>query len=271
MLYDLPRDPAPSDLPSDDMVSATSASAGKGKDPVTLSSRRNALNVHIAHREVPNYSKHCVSPSALAAALREYKMVASPDSNDAELDTVADEKMRRYKRARIDETTARLQGRPVLPEAGPSNMYRGKEEKSSHIKVDEDSYWSGAFSQDETLSSNITRKTVSRSARRVHFGCGHNAILPADWPTTGLVTADADRSVTLPHRPHHAEVTPETSIVADLASEDEGFAMIHRSQATADVNARSPMASPEMVPAMSIAETMSDDKAGSDDDDWTLV
>ncbi|KAF2633564.1 hypothetical protein BU25DRAFT_427064 [Macroventuria anomochaeta] len=61
-----------------------------------------------------------------------------------------------------------------------------------------------------------------------------------------------------------------SSIAADTASEDEGFAMVHRSQAAAGATPHSPMSSPELVPTASIAQTMVDEKAASDDD-WDML
>ena len=270
MLYEIPRDPAPSGLPSTDRAPADSAPAEGSTNPVALSSRRRRLDTQTVRHEILDQSKHSISPSALAAALEECSDVVSSDTGDSDLKIALEEALRRYKRARIDETTARLEGRSVLPEGDSSSGYREEAAKLALIEANENSYWAGAFGQNETQSFKVVTEGTSHSARRLLFEYGRRNVRCAHKTISSSHTVDANAFTTLPHRPRNSEAESDASIATDMASEDEGFAMVHKSQATADPTPHSPMSSPELVPTASIAQTMSDDKTASDDD-WTML
>lgn len=266
MLFDLPCKLAPSDMTSTEKASVHSKTAVGGSNP-TFWDRRNAMDVR---RGIPDRSKHNVSPSVLSAALQKFTDASSSDNDDTERGTVFEETLRKYKRARIDETTARLEGRSLLPEGGPSSGSGIKEEKPAPIKVDEESYWEGAFEQSETQTAKVVTEGTSQSARRLLFEYGRRNDRPVPVMQLDSRTAEASASTTLPHRPRNPEPLPDASNAVDNASEDEGFAIVHRAQAIGSSTPHTQMSSPELVPAASIAQTVAEDKVSSDDE-WTML
>ncbi|KAF9696925.1 hypothetical protein EKO04_004975 [Ascochyta lentis] len=253
MLYDKPRNTASTDL--------TIAESGRNHVPFSF------------RREIPHPSEHVVSPSALTAALERY---STDVSLDIEKDTV-EETLYKYKRARIDETMARLPGRSMLPEGSPSGAYCGRENQSSTTKaepttaVDEESYWQDAF-KSETQSPKVVTEGTSHSARRLLFEYGRRKVRIEAKISPSLPMVDPHAGTTLPHRTRISKSVPGAdSNTGDTASEDEGFALVHRSQGLASAASHSVMSSPELVPtAASIAQTITDDMATSDDD-WTML
>ena len=123
MLYKLPRAPvatgrAQLNRPDDEE-----------KNRVTFCRRRGVLGMQTFRQGIPDRSKHCVSPSALAAALEKYNAKTSDtDSEDVDF---AEDSLRKYKRARIEEATARLEGWPLAPE---------DKQKPDPIEADEEAY-----------------------------------------------------------------------------------------------------------------------------------
>ncbi|KAJ4382011.1 hypothetical protein N0V86_002337 [Didymella sp. IMI 355093] len=264
MLFDLPRKPASSDTAPIENASDDSKIAIED-----IASMFNAGRAALGFRRgIPDRSKHSVSPSALSAALLKFADVRSSDTDDEESEK--DDALRNYKRARIDEASARLRGGPLLPEAGPSSESRTKEEKSASVQKDEDSYWEGAFGQTETRSTRVATEGTSQSARRLLFEYGCRNARPAPVLQLSKCDADASSSATLPHRPHNPEPTTDANNAADNVSEDEGFAMVHHSHVTGNSTPHTHMSSPELVPAASIAQTMTDGEATSDDE-WTKL
>lgn len=266
MLFDLPCKPAPSDMTSMEKASVRSNIAVGGSKS-TFWDRHNATDVR---RGIPDRSKHNVSPSALSAALQKFTDASPSDNDDTGRGTVFEETLRKHKRARIDKTTARLEGRSLFPEAGPSSASRIKEDKHAPIKVDEESYWEGALGQSETQTAKVATEGTSQSARRLLFEYGRRNARPVPVMQLDSRTAEASASNTLPHRPCNPEAHPDASNVVDNTSEDEGFAIVHRAQAARSSTPHTQMSSPELVPAVSIAQTVADDKVSSDDE-WTML
>lgn len=271
MLFDLPRDTASFDLPSAMREFAVEAPAKESNKPITLSFRRRELGAKPGYHEIPHPSKHSVSPSALTAALEKYNESKFPDIAS---EITTEDALRKYKRARIDETMARFPDRSALPGAGPSNEHRGKEKRPSSIELattsDEESYWDGAFGQTEMSSSKIVTEGTSQSARRLLFEYGRRNARHVRHATSSPTRIDTSVPTALLLRPHDSEIMATVSTADDTASEDEEFAMVKRAQATTDAAQHSPMSSPELVPTASIAQTMADDKTASDDD-WTML
>jgi hypothetical protein len=264
MLFDLPRKPASSDVAPIENASDDSRTATEGITSM-FDARRAALDFR---RGIPDRSKHCVSPSALSAALLKFTDVRSSDTDDDESGT--DDALRNYKRARIDETSARLRGGPLLPEAGPSSESRIKEEKSASVQQDENSYWESAFGQAETNPTKVATEGTSQSARRLLFEYGRRNARPTPVLQLSKCDADASSSATLPHRHRNPNPAPDASNAAGNVSEDEGFAMVHHSHAIGNSTPHTHMSSPELVPAASIAQATTDDEATSDDE-WTKL
>ncbi|KZM26973.1 uncharacterized protein EKO05_0004746 [Ascochyta rabiei] len=261
MLYEKPCNTTTTDL----------AIAEPSSSSVPLSFRQRTPGTDIFRREIPHPSKHSVSPSALTAALERYSVNASPDTEQA----TAEETLRKYKRARIDETLVRLPGRAVLPEGSPPNTYCWKEKRPATIKVEpasaagEGSYWQGAF-EGEMQTFKVATEGTSHSARRLLFEYGRRNVRsePETSPSPPMV--DSNAATTLPHRTRTVKRKSDVNTTGDITSEDEGFAMVHHTKAIANAVSHSPMSSPELVPAASIAQISSDDVASSDDD-WTMI
>ncbi|KAF3051027.1 hypothetical protein E8E11_007476 [Didymella keratinophila] len=266
MLFDLPRKPASAGAAAVENASANSKSAAESS--TSSFDGRYRWPALKARRDIPDRSKHSVSPCALSAALLKFTDAELPDMDDEEREI--DDAFREYKRARIEEASTRLKGGPLLSEAGPSSGPRIKNEASACTKVDEDSYWEGAFKQAEPKPAKVATEGTSQSARRLLFEYGRRNARPA--PVLQLRKCDANVSVSaaLPHRPRNGEPVLDAAEAADNLSEDEGFAMVHHSQATKTSTSRTQMSSPELVPLESIAETMIKDEIASDDD-WTDV
>ncbi|KAF3036163.1 hypothetical protein E8E12_003433 [Didymella heteroderae] len=244
MLFDLPRKPASSDVAPIENAFVDSKSAAEDR------------------------SKHSVSPSALSAALLRLTDVGSSDTDEHESET--DDALRRYKRVRFDDTIAGLKEGPLLPEADPSSGPRIKEEASASTEVDEDSYWEGAFKPPATQTVKVATEGTSQSARRLLFEYGHRNARSAPVLHLSKCDAESSASAVLAHRPRNAKLVPDASNAADNMSEDEGFAIVHHSQATGTSIPHTQMSSPELLPAASIAQMTTDDDANSDDE-WTDV
>ena len=178
-----------------------------------------------------------------------------------------DDAFREYKRARIEEASARLK-RPLLPEAGPSSGPTIKGKEPAAPKVDEDSYWHSAFKPTDTKPAKVATEGTSQSARRLLFEYGCRTARPAPVLQLSKCDAEASASTTLPHRPRNPELVPDASAAVDNVSEDEGFAMVHHSQATGNSTPRTQMSSPELIPSKSTIETMIKDEITCDDD-WS--
>ena len=265
MLFDLPRKPASAGAAPIENASVDSKTVAESStSPFDGNYRWPALT---ARRDIPDRSKHSVSPCALSAALLKFVDVGPQDTDDE--DRGIDEAFREYKRARIEEAGTRLKGGPLLPEAGPSSGPRINEACAS-TKVDEDSYWQGAFKQAETKPAKVATEGTSRSARRLLFEYGCRNARPAPVLQLSKCDAEASASATLLHRPRNPEPVSDASVAADNVSEDEGFAMVHHSQATGASTPRTQMSSPELIPLESIAEIIIKDEIASDDE-WTDV
>ncbi|KAL1648997.1 hypothetical protein SLS61_006519 [Didymella pomorum] len=221
-----------------------------------------------ARRDIPDRSKHSVSPSALSAALLKFTDVGSSDMDDEEREI--DDAFREYKRARIEEASTRLRFGSLLPEADPSSGPAIKGKGHASPKVDEDSYWDGAFKSTDTKPVKVATEGTSQSARRLLFEYGRRYARPVPVLQLSKCDAEVSASNTLPHRPLNLEPVPDAGAAADNVSEDEGFAMVHRSQATGASTPRTQMSSPELIARESIAETMIKDEVNSDEE-WTDI
>lgn len=268
MLFKLPREPASSGAAQIEDGPANSESAA-GSKTLPFHTRHRALG---ARHEIPDRSKHSVSPCALSAALLKFTDVGFSDTDDDDSETF--DALRKYKRARIDETSAWLKGGPLLPEAGASTGPRIKQEASGSVNIDEDSYWEGAFKQAETKPTKVATEGTSQSARRLLFEYGRRNTRPTPVLQLSKCDAEASASATLPYRPRSPAPLPQAVNAADNAtddvSEDEGFAIVYHAQATGNSTPRTQMSSPELIPSVSIAKTMIKDEASSDDE-WTDV
>ncbi|KAJ4343661.1 hypothetical protein N0V95_006600 [Ascochyta clinopodiicola] len=266
------------DLPSEmfyemphNTTSADTTIAESSRNSVPLSFRRRPLATDPFRHEIPHPSKHSVSPSALTTALERYTVGAFPDTKQP----TAEETLRKYKRARIDETLVRLSGRAVLPEGSLSGTYCLKGKRPAIAKaeptsaLDEESYWQGAF-EGEMQTSKVVTEGTSHSARRLLFEYGRRSIRSEPETSSSPSMVDTNAAIALPHRTRTFKLESDANTAADITSEDEGFAMVHRTQAIANAVSHSPMSSPELVPAASIAQTLNDDVAPSDDD-WTIL
>lgn len=268
MLFDLPRKSTQSDTSSTEKAKVGSTSVFGHENPTfvsTFTARRAAVD---SRREVPDRTKHQLSSSALSAALLKFANVKPTDTDDTERE--ADDALRAYKRARIDETSTRLEGRSLLSEEGPSTGPCNGVEESATAEIDEDSYWEGAFKQSETQTGKIATEGTSHSARRLLFEYGRRNTRPAPVIQLSKCTTEASASATLPHRSRNLVPVPDASNATGNASEDEDFAIIHRSQATGASSPPSQMSSPELVPSASIAQALTDDRVCSDDE-WTML
>jgi hypothetical protein len=266
MLFNLPRKSAsPSAAPIENASADSKTAAKSNTSPFDGGYRWPALK---PRRDIPDRSKYSVSPCALSAALLKFSDVGFSDTDDDEREM--DDALRKYKRARIDETSARLKGGPLLPEAGPSSGPRIKEEASASTKVDEASYWESAFEQAEVHPAKVATEGTSQSARRLLFEYGRRNARPAPVLQLSKCDAKASASTTLPHRPRNPEPVPGTGKAADNLSEDEGFTIVHHAETTGNSTPRTQMSSPELIPLESIAETMIKDEIASDDE-WTDV
>lgn len=263
MLYNLPRKTAPVGLSFNSQAPAKPAHAEQTVAPTSLSFRR----------KIPDESNHSVSPSELTAALERYNRTMRPSD---ESETTAEEVMRKYKRARMDDALSRMPGTSFLPEAGPSNETRRQETatvKSEPTSTsDDESYWKGAFGQDESIPFRIVTEGTSQTARRVIFEYGRRHVQPVRNSTSSppTLSLDIDRlAAALPHQSRDPEVTQAASPAADTASEDEGFAIVQRPR-TAVETLVSLMSSPELVPVASIPQTYGDDETTTDDE-WDML
>lgn len=265
MLFDLPHKPASAGAAPIENAADSSTVDGSSTSPFDGRYRWSALS---ARRDIPDRSKHSVSPSALSAALLKFADIGSPVTDDHESER--DEAFRKYKRARIDETSARLKGGPLVPRAGPSSVPAIKEQASASTKMDEDSYWDSAFKQNDTKPAKVATEGTSQSARRLLFEYGRRNARPAPVLQLSKCDAEASASATLPHRSRNPKPVPDVGDVADNLSEDEGFAVVHHSEATAASTPHTQMSSPELLPSASIAETMIKDEVASDDE-WVDV
>jgi hypothetical protein len=230
------------------------------------------MNARSYRREIPEQTKHSVSPSELTAALEKYSKTIQSDN---EPESTVEDTMCKRKRAWMDDALSPLSGRPTLPEIGPWNETLRQEETAvkseSATMSHEESYWKGAFGQDKTKHSKFFTEGTSHSARRLIFEYGRRNAQPAQRTALSPPTVNTDAAtVALPHRPSNPETAPGASPAIDTASEDEGFAMVHRSQTAVGTTLDSPMSSPELVPMTSGAQTIVDDKTASDDD-WTML
>lgn len=267
MLFKLPREPAACGAaPIEDGPADSQAAEGE----TSLFNRRYpALTVR---HDIPDRSKHSVSSCALSAALLKFTDVGLSDSNDGESETV--DALRKYKRLRIDDTSALLKGGPLLPEAGISSGPRVKQEASASVDVDVDSYWEGAFKQAKIGPAKVVTEGTSRSAQRWLVEYRHRNARPGPVLQPSKYDAEASTSPTLPHRPHNPAPLPEAVNAADNAtdnvSEDEGFTIVHHAQATGNSTPHTHMSSPELIPSASIAKVTTKEETGSDDE-WTDI
>ncbi|KAF1933022.1 uncharacterized protein M421DRAFT_255126 [Didymella exigua CBS 183.55] len=174
MLFNLPRNPATTDPASIKTLSIGSTTAFQRANP-TFTARRAASD---SRRRIPDRSKHSVSAPALSAALLKFTNIESSDEDDTDRVMTVNDALRRYKRARVDKTSARLEGRPLLPEADPSSGPRIEEERSIPLKVDDDSNWDGAFGETETQVTKIATGGTSQSARRLLLEYGRRNARP---------------------------------------------------------------------------------------------
>jgi hypothetical protein len=273
-----------------------------GEGSNTLSSLRK-LPVSTSHtrdaepfpRQAPNLSQHSVEPSTLTKALNKLRDETFPP---VEVDTAIEQTLRKYKRARFAETEAhaRMLGQPILPEGGLSSGSRIKQEKveeerpttgklDSAATSDEESYWEGAFNFEQTKkrSSAVKTEGTSPSARRLLFEYGRRNVRSEQKATLSppkltAPTATGLAATTLPHRPRDSTTTINPSTPsAPKEEEEEPFTLISpplKSSPPTAAHVQSPMSSPELIPlpapAMSIAQTLGDDK-GSSDDEWTVL
>lgn len=284
MLYDLPAAPVPTGRSR-----LNHANYQEKMNRITLSYRRGVLGVQSFRQGIPDRSKHCVSPSALTAALEKHNATTSDadsDGNDSAKDT-----LRKYKRARIEEATARLEGWPLVSENDTT------EQKPAPTKADEDAYWAGVFGQPDTNPQPERHSTLP--ALSDDKGCSlrlpppTNSSLPAadtTPPTTlpPLIKHEPDTlnsphlspssnhppiikhehpTTTLPHRPHDPPhpATADSSI-EDTDNDDDDFAIVHHPLSAAN----SRMSSPELVDCAGEMEAAGERKRGSEEG-WTLV
>lgn len=268
MLFDLPRKPASTGAALIDSASADRDAAAKSN--ASPLDGRYHWPAPCARRDIPDRSMHSVSPCALSAALHKFTDVGFPDTDDDESEI--DGALRKYKRARIDETSAwfDLKGGPPLPEAGPSTELHIKKEASASTKAGEDSYWDGAFNQVDTIPAKLATEGTSQNARRLLFEYGRRTARHAPALQLSRDGEDASASSTLPHRPRNPEPVANAVNGADSLSEDEGFAIVQHPQATGNSTPDTQMSSPELIPFASIAEIIVKDENISDDD-WTDV
>ncbi|KAJ4310402.1 hypothetical protein N0V94_008459, partial [Neodidymelliopsis sp. IMI 364377] len=148
------------------------------------------LDAKSFRRPVPNPYQHSVEPSALTQALNRLRDDTFPP---VELDATMEQTLRKYKRARFAETEthARLLGQPLLPEGDLSSGSHIKEEEVEEQKPtiskpdstttsDEESYWEGAFTFEQTKkpSSAVKTEGTSPSARRLLFEYGRRNTRP---------------------------------------------------------------------------------------------
>lgn len=277
MYYDFPRVPAP----ATSTPFAASPIFQESTQPTMLSYRRNVLRARPAQREVPDVSKQCVSPIALAAALSEYHDYASSDSDGTETDAMFDTKMdraidtaleaslHRYKRAKVEDTAARLSGKSVLPEVD-SEAAEVEYDSSARTAADvenEDLYWAGAASGAPTASKPTSvNPTSSRSPAKHGIDEDDVDVPPA---LASASTATLRGPTTLTYRQRNPS-PPSDGFTTDTASEDEDYTVIRKYSAPSSAVRNSLISSPELVPTPSIAETMSDGRAESEDE-WTVI
>jgi hypothetical protein len=250
MLYDGPHDPE-----SAEVVDSSTMFLSYG----------NPSTIRLFPREIPDPSKHSVSPSALTAALERYNEEVTPYT---QLETAIEQTLRKYKRAKFAETKAGLPCAHDLFKSGPANEHH--KEPDLGTVSDEDSYWKSAFGNNEMRTSTVVTEGTSQSARRLLFEYGRRSNRTEQKSTLSSPALSANATTKLPHRLRNPDAKPDTSVPADTMSDDEGFAMVHRPNATARASLHSPMSSPELVPAASIAQTIGDDQNASDDD-WTML
>lgn len=241
-----------------------SAPAESSRRPPSMSFGRNTIDASLFRRDLPDRSKHNVSPSALTAALEKYSGDFAVCAGSE--DNVEETSSRNLKRARFDELRARLP-KFVFPAADPPSGLRVSEENLKKVKskpvstVDEDSYWSGTIGQSGMQSSKVVTEGTSSSARRrlAEYISRNPLRAPMSPPTV-----NTSKATVLTHGARASALASEVSMAAVTANEDEGFTLVSRAQTI------SPMSSPELVPAPSIAQTMIDEQTASDDD-WTDV
>ena len=260
------------DLPSEMFYDkpCESVSAKANMTPVALSLRRRTLSPKPRLPRIPNLSEHSVLPFALAAALEKCNKKTETES-EPDVETV-----HKSKRARLDETTTRPASRRFLPEDIASGTFGENEARSVTMKAevstasDEELFWLDAFTQSEIGPSKAIIESTSKSTHRFLLEDGRRNVRPELNSSLSPATFDASMATVLPHRPRHPEPKPEMSTMTRSVSEDEGFALVHHSQVIEPATLHSPMSSPELVPAVSVAQAASNESANGDDD-WTLL
>ena len=287
MYYDFPRVPAP----ATSTAFAASACFQESTQPAMQSYRRNVLRARPAHREVPDVSKQCVSSIKHAAAFTDYRDQASSDSDDdtetvtmfntkmdRAIDTAKEASLHRYKRARFEDTTARLEGSVVLPEA---DAYAEAEEpdynscaRTATDVEDEDLYWASAAPATPPAPTPIpANPTTSRSPAK--HSLDEDDADPTPAPSSAS-TATLRAPTTLAHRqrtpapPSDGFTTDTDGFTTDTASEDEDYTVVRKHLAASSEVPPSLMSSPELVSTPSIAETVDDGRAESEDE-WTVI
>ena len=277
MYYDFPRVPAP----AASTAFAASACFQESTQPAMQSYRCNVLRARPAQREVPEESKQSVSPMALAAALTECRDHVSSDSDDTETDAKFDTEMGRamdtaveaslhpYKRARFHDTAARLAGTAVLPEAEAEEPDYNSSARTFTAAEDEDLYWAGAApdtpipAAPKPTSANPTTPR-SRAKHGIHEDEADTALAPSSASTATL-----RGPTTLAFRQRGPSLSSD-GFTTDTASEDEDYTVVKKHAEASSVAEESEMSSPELVAALSVAETMSDGRVESEDE-WTVI
>jgi hypothetical protein len=300
MYYDFPRVPAP----ATSTAFAASSYFQQSTQPTMQSYRRNVLRARPAQQELPDVSKQVVSSIAHAAAFTEYRDHALSDSDDTETDAMFDTKMdraidtalevslHRYKRARFEDTAARLAGKSVLPEGDAEEPDYTSSACTATDVENEDLYWAGAASGAPT---DPEPTAIDVENEDLYWAGAAPATPTAPEPTSANLTSsrspakhgiDEDDTDTAP-APSSASIAtlrgpttlayrqrdpspPSDGFTTDTASEDEDYTVVKKHSAPLKVVQYSGMSSPEVVPTPSIAETMGDDRAESEDE-WTVI
>ena len=286
MYYDFPRVPAP----ATSTAFAASACFQESTQPAMQSYRRNVLRAQPAHREVQDASKQCVSSIEHAAAFTEYRDQASSDSDDdtetvtmfdtkkdRAIDTAKEASLHRYKRARFEDTAARLEGKSVLPEADAYVEAEEPEYNSSARTAtaveNEDLYWASAAPATPPAPSPSPANPVRRSPTK--HSLDEDDVYPAPAPPSAS-TATLRAPTTLAHRqrtpapPSDGFTTDTDGFTTDTASEDEDYTVVRKHAAASSEVPPSLMSSPELIPTPSIAETVGEGRVESEDE-WTVI
>lgn len=253
--------------------------------------RRNVLRARPAQREVPDVSKQVVSSIEHAAAFTEYRDQDSSDSDDdtetvtmldtkkdRAIDTAKEASLHRYKRARFEDTAARLQGEFVFPEA---DAYAEAEEpdydssaRTATAVKNEDLYWASAAPATPPAPTSLpANPTTSRSPTKHSLDEDDPYPAPAP-PSASTATLLAPTALTLRQRnpapPSDGFTTDTDGFTTDTASEDEDYTVVRKHAAASSEVPLSLMSSPELIPTPSIAETVGEGRVESEDE-WTVI